>query len=157
MSPSDFIDGDKAFLSPTDQKCADSSTHWQFFYYRPSSKFLYTAGEVTVNKIASFLKNYPVCSLFIIQSSAVITYGLIDHDITYHTAITVAESQSDIRITNVTLTGELWGVNCEDLWENRSRYNSTALYLPEPEPGLSECMLTPLVGEQQKQPEPNNP
>ena len=27
------------FLSPTDQKCADSSTYWQFLYYRPPGKF----------------------------------------------------------------------------------------------------------------------
>ena len=27
------------FLSPTDQKCAGSSTYWQFFYYRPPGKF----------------------------------------------------------------------------------------------------------------------
>ena len=26
------------------------------------------------------------------------------------------------------LTGELWGVFCEYLWENWSRYNNTALY-----------------------------
>ena len=30
------------FLSPTDQKCAESSTYWQFFYYRPPSKFRFT-------------------------------------------------------------------------------------------------------------------
>ena len=39
---------------------------------------------------------------------------LIDNDITYDTTIAVVESESDIRITNVTpyldLTGELWGV-----------------------------------------------
>ena len=27
------------FLSPTDQKCVESSTYWQFFYYRPPGKF----------------------------------------------------------------------------------------------------------------------
>ena len=27
------------FLSPTAQKCVESSTYWQFFYYRPSGKF----------------------------------------------------------------------------------------------------------------------
>ena len=30
---------------------------------------------------------------------------------------------------NVTLTGELWDVFCEDLGENRPRYNGTALYI----------------------------
>ena len=34
------------FLSPTDQKCVESSTFWQFFYYCPPSKFSYTAGEI---------------------------------------------------------------------------------------------------------------
>ena len=66
-----------------------------------------------------------------IQSYAVIT-RLIYYDITYDTVITVAESQSDIRITTDTpylaLTGELWGVYCEDLGENWPRYNGTALY-----------------------------
>ena len=44
--------------------------------------------------------------------------GLIYHSIIYDTAITVAESESDIRITTDTpylaLTGELCGVHCED-------------------------------------------
>ena len=30
------------FLSPTDQKCVESSTYWQFFYYRPPGKFRWT-------------------------------------------------------------------------------------------------------------------
>ena len=29
----------RRFLSPTDQKCADSLTYWQFLYYRPPGKF----------------------------------------------------------------------------------------------------------------------
>ena len=45
--------------------------------------------------------------------------------------MTVAEGESDIRITRDTpyfaLTGELWGVNCEDFGENEPRYNGTAL------------------------------
>ena len=44
-------------------------------------------------------------------------HSLIYHDVKYNTAITVAESESDIRITTDTpylaLTGELWGVYCE--------------------------------------------
>ena len=31
------------FLSPTDQKYAESSMYWQFFYYRPPGKFLQRA------------------------------------------------------------------------------------------------------------------
>ena len=58
---------------------------------------------------------------------------LISHDITYDTAITVAERESDIRIATDTpylaLTGELWSVYWEDLWENWPRYNGTALYM----------------------------
>ena len=45
----------------------------------------------------------------------------------------MAGSESDIRITTGTpylaLTGELWGVYCEDFGENRPRYNGTALYV----------------------------
>ena len=56
----------------------------------------------------------------------------IYHDSTYNTAIAVAESESDIRITTVTLylalAGELWSVCCEDLRENLLHHNSTALY-----------------------------
>ena len=46
--------------------------------------------------------------------------------------ITVAESESDVRITTVTpylaLTDELWGVYCEEFGENWPRYNGPALY-----------------------------
>ena len=35
------------FCLPTDQKCAESSTYWQFFYYRPPGKFRFThLGEI---------------------------------------------------------------------------------------------------------------
>ena len=35
------------FLPPTDQKCAESSTYWQFFYYRPPVKYRFThLGEI---------------------------------------------------------------------------------------------------------------
>ena len=47
----------------------------------------------------------------------------------------MAESESDIRITTDTpylaLTGELWGVYCEDFGENWPRYNGTTLYTPK--------------------------
>ena len=43
-----------------------------------------------------------------------------------------AEYQSDAETTKDTtylvLTGKLWGVFCEYLWENQLRYNGTALY-----------------------------
>ena len=55
------------------------------------------------------------------QSSAVII-GLIYHDIAYDIAITVAESESDIRITTDTpylaLMGKLWTVYCEGVGDN---------------------------------------
>ena len=34
------------FLSSTDQKCADSSTYWQFFHYRSPGVLRYTAGPI---------------------------------------------------------------------------------------------------------------
>ena len=34
------------FISPTGQQCVESSAFWQFFYYFPTSKFRYTAGEI---------------------------------------------------------------------------------------------------------------
>ena len=59
--------------------------------------------------------------------------GLIYHYFTYDTTITVAESESDIKITAGTpylaLQGDLWGVYCEDLGENWPRYNRIALYV----------------------------
>ena len=45
----------------------------------------------------------------------------------------MVETESDIKITTDTpylaLTGEIWGVYCEDFGENRPRYNGTALYI----------------------------
>ena len=43
------------FLAPTDQKCADSTYQWQFFYYRPPGKCRYNGslgdprGEILKN------------------------------------------------------------------------------------------------------------
>ena len=68
-----------------------------------------------------------------IYSQVPLQSGPIYHDITYVTAITVAESETDFRITAHTaylaLRGELWGVFCEDFGEKWPRYNSTALYM----------------------------
>ena len=59
--------------------------------------------------------------------------GLIYHDITYHTAMSVAERKSDFNLKTDTpyraLACELWGVYCEDLGENLLHFNDTALYL----------------------------
>ena len=45
----------------------------------------------------------------------------------------MAECESDIRITietpYLTLTGELWGVYCDDFGENWPRYHGTTLYV----------------------------
>ena len=50
----------------------------------------------------------------------------------------MAEHGSDFAFTKDTpylaLTGELWGVFCEDFEENWSRYNGTILYLYPPYP-----------------------
>ena len=37
---------DTRFLSPTIQKCADLSTYWPLFYYRPPGKFRYTTETI---------------------------------------------------------------------------------------------------------------
>ena len=72
-----------------------------------------------------------LCCVYLIQSCAIIT-GPIYQNMTYGTTITVAESESDIIITTVTpylaLSGELWGIYCEDFGENWPHYNSTPLY-----------------------------
>ena len=58
----------------------------------------------------------------------------------------MAKSESDIRITTDTpylaLTGELWGVYCEDLGENWSRYNGTALYYAVPVWSVDHIMMS---------------
>ena len=52
------------FLSPTDQKCAESSTYWQFFYYRPPGKFRFThLGEI-VRMLCQELDIY-ICNMII--------------------------------------------------------------------------------------------
>ena len=56
------------FLSPTDQKCADSSTFWQFFYYRPPGKFWYTVGEI-VKMWCQELNTYLYKKIFCISST----------------------------------------------------------------------------------------
>ena len=47
--------------------------------------------------------------------------------------MTAVERKPDFKLTidttYLTLTGELWGVYCEDWGENWPRYNDTALYL----------------------------
>ena len=58
--------------------------------------------------------------------------GMIYHGITYDIAITVAESESVIKITTGTpylaLTGELWCDCCEDFGENWPCYDGTTLH-----------------------------
>ena len=47
--------------------------------------------------------------------------------------MTAAERVSDFNLITYTphlaLTGELWGIYCEDYGENWPRYNGTALYI----------------------------
>ena len=45
------------FLSPTDQKCAESATYWQFFYYRPPGKFRFTHLGKIVKMLNCYAKN----------------------------------------------------------------------------------------------------
>ena len=67
-----------------------------------------------------------------VHSSAVITQSNI---VQYYIKITgtEAECQSDAGSIKDTpylaVTGVLWGVFCEYLWENWQRYNGTALYI----------------------------
>ena len=47
------------FLSPTDEKCAESSTYWQFFYYRPPGKFQFThLGDIVKMSYISYIYVY---------------------------------------------------------------------------------------------------
>ena len=45
------------FLSLTDQKCAESATYWQFFYYRPPGKFRFTHLGKIVKMLNCYAKN----------------------------------------------------------------------------------------------------
>ena len=67
----------------------------------------------------------PIPTNINIQSSTDPIY----HDITYGTATTAAESESDYRITTLTpYLGKLWGVCCEEFGENWPCCNGTVLY-----------------------------
>ena len=67
-----------------------------------------------------------------IHSQVTLQLSPIYHNIKYSTAITVAESESNLRITTdtpyLTIKGELWVVDCEEFGENWLHYNGTALY-----------------------------
>ena len=51
----------------------------------------------------------------------------LQRGIIFDNAVKAAELQADLKPTRD--TQYLWGVYCEDLWENRARYNGTALYI----------------------------
>ena len=46
------------FLSPTDEKCAEWSTYWQFFYYRPPDEFRFTHLGETVKMLYIYIYVY---------------------------------------------------------------------------------------------------
>ena len=81
-------------------------------------------------RTGNFLKTFLQFYVYDLRFKAA---GLTTFLIEFWTLWTMAESESDIRITTVTpyltLTGELLGVFCDDFGENWVRYNSTALYL----------------------------
>ena len=52
------------FLSPTDQKCGESSTYWHFFYHRPPGKFRYTVGEI-VKMLCQELDTYIIIYIYV--------------------------------------------------------------------------------------------
>ena len=59
-------------------------------------------------------------------------YKAVQYDISRTTAWTNREYKSEFKFTKDTphlaLVGKLWSVNCEDLEENWSRFNGTAIY-----------------------------
>ena len=59
-------------------------------------------------------------------------HGPIWYDIAYITAVIQAEYKSEFETTKdspyLTLTGQLWGVFCEDFQEYWLRHNGTVLY-----------------------------
>ena len=56
------------------------------------------------------------------------------HDIAFSTAVIEPQHKLEFELTNITpylaLTGELWGIYCTDLGENKPNYNDTAPYIP---------------------------
>ena len=82
--------------------------------------------------------------LFIIQWSAIIWQSYIYDNFVNITTQAEAEYKSDFVATKDTpylaLTGELWGVFCEDFVENWLCYNSTALYVEDSDPCITNDM-----------------
>ena len=71
------------FLCLTDHKYVESSMFWQFFYYRPHSKFLYTAGEI-IKMWCQELNIYLFIYLYLyIYRYIDITLSVIDMDFLY--------------------------------------------------------------------------
>ena len=66
-----------------------------------------------------------------LYSRVLLKRSLIYHDIT-NSMVAEHKSLTELAIDTpcIALTGELWGVYCWDLGENRRRYKSTALYHP---------------------------
>ena len=67
------------FLSPTDEKCAKSSTFWQFFYYRPPGKFRYTAGKIVKMWCQEHISIYIDITLSIIDVDFLYQFNLRLH------------------------------------------------------------------------------
>ena len=69
------------------------------------------------------------------------------HDIAHITSVTEAQYKSEFKLAKDTpylgLTGELWGVFCEDFGENWLRYNGTALYFHSV--SMVFCVIPPLL------------
>ena len=57
----------KRFLSPTYQKCAKSSTFWQFFYHPPPGKFRYAAESLKCDANNSTYEGFGARSRYLMQ------------------------------------------------------------------------------------------
>ena len=86
--------------------------------------------------------------------------GPIYYDIAIGTAMAAAERKSDFKRTTLSfcnfitidtqylaLMGEIWGVYCDEIAENVSRYNGTALYLAKRRLGSLTLYLSSGINE----------
>ena len=112
---------------------------WQQVHTKNKSRLPGPRGPISCSRY--LLSSLQKCSLVLwvlgvgtdtrVQSSAIITRSNLSRYYTRHCHN--SGRRSDIRITRnipyLALTGELWGVYCEDFCENWPRYNGNAFYI----------------------------